>query len=138
MRDKLVVSLVTDFLWINKEEDVEEEEELKEEMIENRDGLIEEETINGGFKEEGIEKNEGLERKEEFVNGNNFGFSGKEDRRKGEELWLEMWGKEMECREMEREKERVIMENQRLQVSKERGGGLMLISCKRCSTLMFF
>lgn len=118
MRDKLVVSLVTDLLWINKEEDVGEGEELKEEMVENRDGLIEETTTNEGCKEEGIDKNEGLERKEEFVNGNNLGFCGKEARRKGEELWLEMWGKEMECREMEREKERVNMENQRIQVSK--------------------
>ena len=138
----MIVNLVNDLLWNNKEEGKQEKEDYNEEMIGKEEDYIEVEAkINGGSRNEGIEENgdgkeemiEGCIKEEEDMNGEyeekslekqddlermekGGGLKLQEERRKGEELWLEMWGKEMERREREREKERREIENQRSQV----------------------
>ena len=123
VKDELVFHLVNDLLWINKEE----EGELKREE-QDGDGIdiMEGQWENGGpifdggsfgekdCRQEECEEKVGVEEsKKEVVEANVVGIKNTEcsiaqkyTKRKGEELWLEMWGKEMKNREMEREKER--------------------------------
>ena len=93
---------------------IQEKDDWKNEIMEKLEECMEEDKENNwSGKEEDLEKmEEVLEGKKEAVGG----LQDKEIRRKGEELWLEMWGKEMERREKEREKERKFMEIQKSQV----------------------
>ena len=138
VKDELVFHLVNDLLWINKEE----EGELKREE-QDGDGIdiMEGQWENGGpiidgggvgekdcRQEECEEKVCVEESKKEVVEANiesciknkECSIAEKYTKRKGEELWLEMWGKEMKNREMEREKERygldIVRDNHRSQV----------------------
>ena len=108
------------------EENEEEKEDKKEEMIEGKNGgdekveecIKEEEDMFGCGEEANIEKGEDFEREEADLIGKEAvrGLNVKEVRRKGEELWLDMWGKEMERRDREKDKERRNIEDQRAQV----------------------
>ena len=140
LKDELVFHLVNDLLWINKEEEGElKREEQDGDGIDIMEGQWENEgpiIDGGGYGEEDqkdcrnqeCKEKVGVEEsKKEVVEANVVGIKNKEcsiaqkyTKRKGEELWLEMWGKEMKNREMEREKERyglnIDRDNQRSQV----------------------
>lgn len=136
VKDDLVFHLVNDLLWINKEEEGELKREEQDgdgiDIMEGQwgnggtifdGGGFGEEEQKDGRKEECEKKVGDEESKKEVEEANVVGIKNKEwsigdkyTKRKGEDLWLEMWGKEMKSREVEREKERIFKENQRSQV----------------------
>ena len=104
-----VLNLVNNLIWIKRESHVKEERKEKEEGYEeykrgDRENGKQENMEGAGDTEEGdFEKEiEKIEKGEEKEDEKKRDDRGRENWRKGEKLWLEMWAVEMKKREEER------------------------------------